>query len=151
MTDFDFLVGNWDVVNRRLLERHTGSDKWDEFPGVTVAYSFFGGNGSFDEITFPTLGTAGATVRSYDPAKAEWSIWWISSRDGQLTPPVVGRWTDGVGLFYGDDVDGDQPVRCRFTWTREGEDRARWEQAFSTDGEQTWETNWVMEMTRRAA
>ncbi|MEU9510940.1 hypothetical protein AB0D32_32210 [Micromonospora sp. NPDC048170] len=25
---------------------------------------------------------------------------------------------------------------------------ANWEQAFSTDGERTWETNWVMEFTR---
>jgi hypothetical protein len=149
MTDFAFFSGTWDVVNRRLIERHTGSDKWDEFPGVTVAHPFFDGNGSFDEIAFPTKGFSGATVRSFDPASEEWSIWWINSGDGQLQPPVVGRWTDGVGVFYGDDTDDGVPIRCRFTWTRDGADRARWEQAFSTDGEQTWETNWVMEMTRR--
>jgi hypothetical protein len=27
-------------------------------------------------------------------------------------------------------------------------DSARWEQAFSVDGEQTWVTNWIMEFTR---
>ena len=27
----------------------------------------------------------------------------------------------------------------------------RWEQAFSADGGKTWETNWVMEMTRNDA
>lgn len=77
MGDFDFLVGSWAVANRRLTERHVGSDEWDEFPGTSVARSFFDGAGSFDEIT-----------------------------------------------------------------------SCRWEQAFSTDGEQTWETNWIMDNTR---
>ncbi|MEU7843737.1 hypothetical protein AB0B39_22580 [Micromonospora sp. NPDC049114] len=54
MGDFDFYVGTWNVVNRRLRERLTGCDEWEEFPGVSVAHSFFGGGGNFDEITFPT-------------------------------------------------------------------------------------------------
>ena len=28
---------------------------------------------------------------------------------------------------------------------------ARWEQAFSVDGERTWVTNWVMEFARRGS
>jgi hypothetical protein len=37
-----------------------------------------------------------------------------------------------------------------FRWTRRGPDVARWEQAFSLDG-QTWEWNWSMDFTRVAA
>ncbi|GAB3816152.1 hypothetical protein [Micromonospora zhanjiangensis] len=150
MGDFDFFTGTWDVINRQLRQRHVGSDDWDEFPGVTVARTFFGGVGSFDEISFPTKGFSGATVRIFDADRQEWSIYWLNSRYGQLfLPPVVGRWTDGVGTFLADDTDDGRPVRCRFRWTRPAAGTARWEQAFSTDGERTWETNWTMDFTRR--
>ncbi|MFG3712723.1 hypothetical protein [Micromonospora sp. NPDC047730] len=152
MGDFDFFVGTWDVANRRLRERHVGSDDWDEFPGVSVARSFFGGAGSFDEITFPTRGFSGATVRILDPAAGTWSIYWMNSRHGVLElPPVVGRFTDGVGTFLADDVDEGRPIRCRFVWSGVTATSCRWEQAFSTDGGRTWETNWTMDFTRRPA
>jgi hypothetical protein len=32
-TDFDFLVGNWEVRNIRLKDRLVGSDEWIEFSG----------------------------------------------------------------------------------------------------------------------
>lgn len=68
MGDFDFFVGTRDVTNRRLRKRHVGSDDWDEFPGISVAHSFFDGAGSFDEIRFPTRGFSGSTVRILDPS-----------------------------------------------------------------------------------
>ncbi|MEH1100835.1 hypothetical protein [Micromonospora sp. CPCC 205561] len=152
MGDFDFLDGSWHVANRRLRERHVGGDDWDEFPGVSVARSFFGGAGSFDEITFPTRGFSGATVRIHDPVTGTWSIYWMNSRRGLLElPPVVGRFTDGVGTFLADDVDEGRPVRCRFLWSAVTATSCRWEQAFSTDGERSWETNWVMDFTRATA
>ena len=149
MGDFDFFVGTWDVTNRRLAKRHVGSDEWDEFPGTSVAHSFFDGAGSFDEIRFPTRGFSGSTVRIRDAETGLWSIYWMNSRRGVLEqPPVVGRFVDGVGTFYADDTDEGRPIRCRFIWSRITTTSCRWEQAFSTDGERSWETNWVMEFTR---
>lgn len=55
------------------------------------------------------------------------------------------------GEFYGDDTHDDRPVRVRFTWTKGGAGSAGWERAFSVDGEQTWLTNWTMDLTRRSA
>lgn len=55
---------------------------------------------------------------------------------------------DGAGIFYGDDTHDGRLVRVRFIWSHITPTSARWEQAFSVDGEQTWETNWVMEFTR---
>lgn len=108
MGDFDFLVGAWDVANRRLRERHVGSDDWDEFAGVSEARSFFDGAGSFDEMRCPSRGFSGSTVRLLDPATGLWSIYWMNSRRGVLElPPVVGRFTDGVGTFHADDSDED--------------------------------------------
>ncbi|MEK8105825.1 hypothetical protein NKG94_13030 [Micromonospora sp. M12] len=118
-------------------------------PGVSVAHGFFAGGGHFDEITFPTKGSAGATVRIFNPARQEWSIYWMSSDSGELgLPPMVGRFVDGVGHFYADDQHEGRPVRCRFIWSDISATTARWEQAFSVDGEQTWETNWIMTFTK---
>jgi hypothetical protein len=63
---------------------------------------------------------------------------------------VVGRFADGVGMFYADDVLGEKPIRIRFTWcVREG-GQPHWEQAFSADGGETWETNWTMDFLPRS-
>src|SRR5947207_1119045 len=139
MNDFDFLQGSWDVANRRLVT--TGGEEWEEFPAVSVCHGFFDGAGNFDEISFPTKGFAGATIRMFDPDKKEWSLYWVSSRTGLLQPPVFGSFTDGTGVFYGDDVYQGTPIRVRYLWSGITPTSARWEQAFSTDGEQTWETN----------
>jgi hypothetical protein len=148
VNDFDFLVGSWDVVNRRLTERLVGSDDWEEFPATSTCIRPFGGAANFDEISVPAKGFHGLTLRLFDPEREEWSLYWANSRDGRLTPPVVGRFDGGVGVFYGDDVEGGRPVRVRFLWSRITPTSARWEQAFSIDGERTWETNWIMEFTR---
>ena len=145
--DFDFLAGRWDVHNRRLKQRHIGSDEWDEFPGIEEARTQLGGMVSIDEIEFPTRGFRGCTVRSLDLATQRWSIYWINSRSGTLEPPVQGGFRGDRGEFHGDDMDDGRPVKVRFVWERLGADAARWSQAFSLDG-QAWETNWVMEMRR---
>ncbi|GLW24950.1 hypothetical protein DI270_016085 [Microbispora triticiradicis] len=148
MNDFDFFVGTWDVANRRLLKRGVGSDEWEEFPGRCVAYGFFDGAGSFDTLTLPTKDFDGATVRTYDAERDEWSIYWINSRRGLDPVPVVGRFVGGVGTFYADDTDDGRPIRVRFTWSGITPDSCHWEQAFSYDAGQTWETNWIMDSTR---
>ena len=146
-SDFDFLHGTWQITNRRLKERLTGCTEWDEFPSRSEVTSAFGGAANVDEIAFPD-GTYGLTLRLFHPERQEWSLYWASSTTGSVFPPVVGSFTDGVGEFFGDDTEGGKTVRVRFIWSGISATTARWEQAFSTDGGQTWETNWVMEMTR---
>jgi hypothetical protein len=149
MNDFDFLAGTWNVVNRRLVKALAGSDEWEEFPGISVASRHFDGAASFDEITFPTKDFNGLTLRLYNPETRLWSIYWSSSARGVLDlPPMVGGFTGKQGEFYADDSYEGTPVRCRFIWTVFDENTLRWEQAFSVDGEQTWETNWIMDSTR---
>ncbi|OLF13546.1 hypothetical protein [Actinophytocola xanthii] len=150
MNDFDFLTGTWNVANRRLTTWLVGSDEWDEFPGEARALSVWGGAANFDEITFPTRGYSGLTLRLYDREREEWSIHWSNSRTGQLDVPVVGRFgSDGVGTFFADEQHEGRPVRLRFIWSNITATTARWEQAYSPDGERTWETNWVMDFTRK--
>ncbi|MFC7100448.1 hypothetical protein ACFQQB_08210 [Nonomuraea rubra] len=87
-------------------------------------------------------------MRVYDPASRQWSIYWASSASGRLdTRPMVGSFDGERGVFYGEESHEGRPVRCRFVWTA-GSETARWEQAFSDDDGQTWETNWTMDFTR---
>ncbi|MDF9814566.1 hypothetical protein [Streptomyces sp. SPB162] len=150
MNDFDFLVGSWDVANRWRTDFLDGTSEWEEFPAVSHASRHFEGGANLDEIIFPTKEFAGLTLRLYDPEREEWSLYWASKRTGTLFPPVIGRFgQDGVGEFYGDDTHAGREIRARFVWSGITEDSARWEQAFSVDGEKTWVTNWIMEFTRR--
>jgi hypothetical protein len=146
--DFDFLVGTWQVANRRLKVRHVGSSDWDEFPGHNTMRTILGGLGNVDEIVFPTKGWSGVTLRLFDPQLRQWSIYWVNSRDGIMQPPVVGTFEDGIGKFYCDDVDDGRPIRVRYIWSQITGQSAHWEQAFSVDGGATWETNWVSALRR---
>jgi hypothetical protein len=146
--DFDFLAGRWTVASRRLVQRLAGSDDWEESPATAVCHPMFGGAANVDEIVFSTKGFSGMSVRLFDPARNEWSIYWASSRTGRLEPPVVGRFVDGRGDFYGDDAHEGRPVLVHFIWSAITPTTARWEQEFSADGGRTWESNWIMEFSR---
>jgi hypothetical protein len=145
--DFDFLLGHWQVHNRRLRQRHAGCTEWDEFPATSQAWVMLDGAVSIDEMRFPTQGFSGMTLRTLDHATKRWSIYWINSTNGQLFPPVHGGFAGERGEFLGEDSDDGRAVRVRFIWTRLGPDAARWEQAFALEGG-AWEDNWVMELRR---
>jgi hypothetical protein len=147
--DFDFLTGRWRIHNRRLMERLKGCTEWEEFEAVSQARPLLSGMGNEDDFrTDWRPGFVGMTVRLYDPATRLWSIYWASNQRGVFEPPVIGAFSRDVGTFEGGDVLDGKPIRVRFTWTRQGPTRARWEQAFSDDGGQTWESNWVMQHER---
>ena len=61
---------------------------------------------------------------------------------------MVGKFSDGVGLFFADDVLEGQAIKVRFTWSVPPGGNPTWEQAFSNDAGQSWESNWTMEFVR---
>lgn len=150
---FDFLVGEWTVRHRRLDKRLAGCTEWSEFNGRSRLRQLIGGYANLDEnvIELPQGTYEAFTVRLFDPERGVWSIYWVDGRNpAKMEPPVVGGFKDGVGIFSGDDTFEGRPIRVRFIWSRITRDSARWEQAFSVDGEKTWETNWEMDFTRAA-
>ena len=151
-TDFDFFMGSWKVAHRRLKEHLVGCSEWVSFPGVCVAHKVLGGFGNADDnvLELPSGTYRAVTIRSFNAELGTWSIWWLDGRSpGSLDIPVVGRFANGVGTFLAEDTLNGKPVRVRFLWTRPRPDSPRWEQAFSPDAGATWETNWVMDFTRR--
>lgn len=149
--DWDFITGRWTVRHRRLVARLAGSDEWQEFAGTSELWHLMGGAGNVDDnwVDLPGDPYRAASLRSFNATTGEWSIWWLDGRHpGVLDVPVVGRFVDGVGRFEADDTVNGRPIRVRFLWTRIDTSSPRWEQAFSADDGQTWETNWEMDFTR---
>ena len=150
--DFDFYMGKWRVHHRRLKDRLSGSDEWQEFEGTSEAWPLLGGAGNVDDnvLELPAGTYRAVSLRSFDPDTNQWSIWWLDGRNprGPLDPPVVGGFKDGIGTFLADDTFDGKPIIVRFIWSDLTETSTRWEQAFSPDGGKTWEVNWIMESTR---
>jgi hypothetical protein len=95
----------------------------------------------------------GMSLRLWNPDSGRWAIQWLDSRHpGVIGAPVHGSFSqrpDGpFGAFYGDDVHNGRDIRVRYIWSRIAADSARWEQAFSADEGNSWETNWYMDFTR---
>ena len=150
-SDFDFFIGNWRVAHRRLKHRLADCVEWDEFGGTCAVRKVLGGQGNVDDnfLALPGGPYHAVTLRSYDAAAANWTIWWLDGRTpGVLDTPMVGRFADGVGTFLASDVMAGRLIRVRFLWTLPTPTTPRWEQAFSADDGATWETNWVMDFSR---
>lgn len=149
-TDFDFLHGRWDVRNRRLTARLSGSDDWEEFGATAVIRPILGGLGNIDEIRFDPSWRElyGCTVRLFDPVSRQWSLHWSDSAIGRLLPPMIGLFRDGVGVFHAHEQFEGRMVFSRFIWSDITDQSARWQQALSDDGGLTWETNWTMSLSR---
>jgi hypothetical protein len=151
--DFDFLVGQWQVHHRRLKERLADNHDWIEFEGTSFVQKVMGGGALVDDnvLEFPAGAYRAAGLRAFDVKSGQWSIWWLDGRMplGPLDPPVRGGFRDGTGTFVADETFNGRPIRVRFVWSRITPVSCQWEQAFSTDGGATWETNWVMDFKRQ--
>ncbi|UXI65918.1 hypothetical protein [Tahibacter amnicola] len=145
--DFDFLVGRWYAHTRRLVRPLQQSDQWEAFYSVHDGVLLPGGLGVADDYRIegrPDF--LGLALQIYDPDHRQWRAYWY--RQGAMTPPLLGRFSDGVGVFEGPDQLDGRAILTRYTWKDITAASARWEQAFSGDGGKTWETNWVMEYSR---
>lgn len=149
--DFDFQIGLWIVKHRRLVARLAGSNDWEEFEGHCTMAPVLGGLGNVeDNVLHIASGSYRAVaLRSFDPTTKRWAIWWLDGRSPhRLDVPVIGRFEDGIGAFYADDLLNEMPVRLRFLWLNTETATPRWEQAMSADDGRTWETNWTMDFSR---
>jgi hypothetical protein len=153
--DFDWLPGVWLMRHRKLVDlTDPACDEWVEFESVSTADIRLYGLGNTDRMLVPAMPPRGQpyegmSLRLFDPQERVWRIWWTSSwLPGKLDPPVVGRFENSVGLFYGDDEIGGKPIKVRFRWTDTATDSPKWNQAFSFDGGVTWVPNWFNSFTR---
>ena len=149
--DWQWLTGSWDVWHRRLKERLTGNNEWEEFSGKSAFWSTLGGLGNVDDnsLEIPSGSYRGVSIRAFDPKTQKWAIWWLDGRNPTyIEPPVLGGFEADTGTFIGRDTLRGKPILMRFRWNEVHSQRPWWEQAFSPDDGATWETNWRNYFTR---
>jgi hypothetical protein len=151
--DFDFLIGDWKAHVRRLPDRLNGSNAWDEYDGISNHHKLLDSNANFEqfEVDNPQkhLHIKGQTLRMYNPATQQWSIYLIDLALGTLdAPPVVGKFTGKRGEFYHQENFKGRVIYVRYVWLDISPKSARMEQSYSDDGGKSWELNWVCELSR---
>jgi hypothetical protein len=151
--DFDFLIGDWTAHLRKRLNPLTGSTTWLEYAGTSRTRKLLGGPANLEEFDVATAdGKAkiqGQTLRLYNAKSRQWSIWLMNVAAGTLTgPPTVGDFRNGRGEFYDQEEFGGRMILVRYVWESAPPRRCVMTQSFSPDGGQSWEPNWVCELTR---
>ena len=146
--DFDWDIGTWKTHQKRLLHPLTGSTTWVEYHGTDVVRRIWDG-ANLGEIRAD--GPAGHlelfTLRLYNPQTHEWSIYFTNRTIGALGAPAVGAFKNGRGEFYDQETYNGRTILLRFSVSDITANSCRFEQAFSTDGGRTWETNFIVTET----
>jgi hypothetical protein len=148
--DFDFHFGTWKTHVSRLLHPLTGSTTWVEYDGTSLVRKVWNGRASILELEAegPAGHLEGVGVRLYNPGSHQWSLNWTNSSQAVMNQPMMGEFKDGVGEFYDEENFNGRIIFARNGFSAITPTSARFEQAFSTDGGKTWETNWIMTFTR---
>ena len=141
------------VVIRQSRRRWEDAYEWTEFDGLSSTVKTLGGFGNLEDnvLYFPEGSFRALALRSFCMKSDTWSIWWLDARNPTtLDVPVVGKFSNHIGVFFADDLLDGQAIEVRFTWTATPGENPRWDQAFSKDQGRTWETNWMMDFVRAA-
>ena len=151
--DFDFLIGNWRAQVRRLPDRLNNSNAWIEYDGISNHKKLLDSNANFEEFEVTSadkkLHIKAQTLRLYNPASHQWSIYLVDLDNGILSlPPVIGGFTGNRGEFFDQEDFKGRAILVRYVWLNISPQSARMEQSFSPDGGKTWEVNWICELSR---
>jgi hypothetical protein len=148
--DFDFEIGSWKTHLKRLAKPLSGSTEWIEYEGTTVVRKVWDGRANLVELVAdgPAGHFEGLSLRLYNPTSHQWSLNFANAKSGTLTIPTVGEFKNGRGEFYCQDTYNDRAVLVRFIISEITKNSCRFEQAFSDDGGNTWEINWIAIDTR---
>ena len=151
--DFDFLIGDWKAHVRRLPDRLNNSNFWVEYNGISNHHKLLDSNANFEQFEVTSIDTKlhikAQTLRLYNPATRQWSIYLVDLDNGTLdTPPVVGAFTGKRGEFFHQETLTGRTILVRYVWLDLSPNSARMEQSYSPDGGKTWEVNWICELSR---
>lgn len=149
--DFDFEIGTWNIRVRRLQHPLTGSRVWIEPHGyVHIVRPVLGGDATLAQLEAlqPAPHYIGLMLRLYDAGSQTWRVYWGSRSTGKLDAPLIGSFRNGCGTLIGHQTFEGRPVLVRIVYSRVKRSSFHTEQAFSTNGGRSWETNLVQDFSR---
>jgi hypothetical protein len=148
--DFDFLLGHWNIQNKKLQSRLSHCNEWLAFSATQEFHKILNGTGNIDyfRTTFDGRPFEGMSLRLFNPVTRLWSIYWADSNSGVLDIPVIGSFENNTGHFFTRDTFQQKEIITAFRWDATVKDKPVWSQAFSADLGKTWEWNWYMFATR---
>ena len=145
------LLGNFNFQLHFMLHPLTSTPDWTDMAGTGACYEVWNGQAQLDTIELDSASGGhmeGLTLRLYDRDSRQWRLYWANNRIGRLDPPQIGDFRDGHGDFYTTDTINGKTTLIRFDWSRMTSSAPHFEQAFSPDGGQSWEVNWITNQTR---
>lgn len=148
--DFDFNFGVWHTHIRRILDPFSGSGNVMELNGTVSVRKVWDGRACLEEIEAdgPKGHWEGMTLFLYDPASHQWNQWFVDSKGGVMSNPLIGAFKDGRGELYSQDTFHDKSILVRGVWSAITTDSHRYEESYSNDGGNTWAAAFIADLTR---
>jgi hypothetical protein len=145
--DFDWEIGTWTTTVKVLRNPLTGEvPRWIDYVGTSTVKPLLDARANFVELSVSGESgkIEGGSLRLYGSQAGQWSLNYANLRNGLLTSPVYGGFdASGRGLFTGQDTLDGRAILVRFVITKVSPNEARFVQAYSADGGETWEDNWI--------
>lgn len=148
--DFDSLIGAWKEHTKIRQHPLTGSDTWTDFEGIDVYRKIWGGRAIIAEYEGDsnTRHSEGVMLYTHNPQTNQWSVYFVSSSDGKVTPPNAGEFKNGQGEFYTQDTLNGRLRYNRYIWSKLTTNSPHFEESWSDDGGKTWEVDNITDLTR---
>ena len=144
---FDFWIGDWDV---NLKIRQADFSWKDSVQSRAKIYPILEGRAVLE--LWNSQNIKGYSLRYYDEDKDKWVLWlnWPGGgRSGSSS--LEGVFRHGRGEFFSTSKNAaGEDVISRYTFSDVTPTSIRWDDAFSSDGGNTWRNNWIMEFSRTA-
>jgi hypothetical protein len=135
---FDFWIGDWDVVNPK--GEPAGTNVIKPILGGCVLHESWVGKGNF----------TGQSFNAYDAARGRWHQTWVDMSGGVLM--LDGSFENGAMTLSDKDVAGKKDANAinEISWTPNADGSVRQHWRVSKDGGKTWTTSFDGKYVRSA-
>ncbi|MEL7003894.1 MAG: hypothetical protein AAFN93_14325 [Bacteroidota bacterium] len=146
---FDFWIGEWDVDVK--VRQSDGS--WQSgHQSVATIYSILDGKAILELWNEGEQGILGYSLRYYNKEKGKWDLWlnWPSPNQSSMST-LEGNFNNGRGDFFSEYVASDGVKRItRYSFFDITANSLLWQDGFSRDNGETWDSSWKMYFSRKA-
>jgi len=148
--DFDFNIGQWKTHIRRILDPLSGSANAIELSGTVTVRKVWDGKAELEEIEAdgPKGHWEALALFLYNPQAHQWGQWFVNSKSGVLTSPLIGAFKDGRGELFAQDTFDGRSILVRGVWADVTPDSHHYEESYSDDGGKTWAPAFIANLTR---